>query len=702
MTSHEDIYTQARSAYQQQQYSTAIAYLAKLAHIPEYSIRAKANLGACFFHLSQFRVAERHLRRVLAADPEFLPARLNLANTLFTRGAYQEASRMFTMVANSDPANETAWQGLFECELAQQALETCQTILEAWGTQHPESAMQCRAQAILHRKQKNDTEALRILQRKVRTDGENPEIYALMSEILVDMKRLDEALAMIDNAMLLKPSDIHFLSTKANVHYFLSQVKECAETYERMRSLHPDSASFLLNQHLLFPIIPASTEEIESCRSQFESGLALAEGNPNLELVLQHSIALHTFTLAYHNRNDRLLLERYAQLMKKLASPLLQELARSRSSHNQASLLPQAGKIRIGFLSRYFSRHSNTMAFEGLIHHLDRSQFQVVLIHTSGTTTDAAHHELNTHADEVVYLSNAFSDIYNKLHDLNLSFLYFTDLGMTPFDFMYPFMRAAPIQLTGWGIPHTSGNQDVDYYISADGIEPAKAEQHYTETLVKLPGGLPCCFMADSDEIPPLPREYFFLPTHCSLIGCLQSLHKLHPDYDLLLEDIALKNPDSILVFVEDSVNKLTELYLQRLERTAPTARSQSFVLSYMGRGEYHALCRCMDLLLDPIYYGSGITFFEASLAGTPIVTLEGEFLRSRAVSAGYREMGLDDLPIAYSKEGYVNLTTDLIQNPARREKLRQEISEKKHRIFHRIDYVRNFEKFCFSLYKRL
>ena len=102
-----------------------------------------------------------------------------------------------------------------------------------------------------------------------------------------------------------------------------------------------------------------------------------------------------------------------------------------------------------------------------------------------------------------------------------------------------------------------------------------------------------------------------------------------------------------------------------------------------------------MDLLLDPIYYGSGITFFEASLVGTIIITLEGKFLRSRAVASGYREMELTNPPIATTLFEYAELVTRLLSDADARKEMQAEILAKRDRIFNRMDYVRNFEDFC-------
>ena len=172
-------------------------------------------------------------------------------------------------------------------------------------------------------------------------------------------------------------------------------------------------------------------------------------------------------------------------------------------------------------------------------------------------------------------------------------------------------------------------------------------------------------------------------------------LHKLHPDFDLLLEKIAQANPEVAFVFVEDTIPSRTRLFLERLSKNAPSARERCIPLAFMGRAEYHALCNCLDLLLDPIYYGSGITFFEACFVGTPIVTLEGSNLRSRVVACGYREMGIDDPPIATNEAEYVRLVSELCNDSKRRNRLKSEILTNNHRVFNRMDYIRNFEAFC-------
>jgi predicted O-linked N-acetylglucosamine transferase (SPINDLY family) len=651
------------------------------------------------YHLGSYRAACVYLNRALKADSDYLPARKNLANTLFALAKYSDADLEFTAVLQHSSTDESAWVGRFECCFSQDMVGECNTILHDWpdALKHFKSFYLARARML--RKAGNDIEAIHCLQQAANRHPDAADLYALMCETFIDTYKLDNALTVIKKAVELQPCNLFYRCLEASIYYLRSDVANCAESMSAAFRLCPDSAILLLNQYLLFPVIPTSAKEIQVCRARFLDGLKKAESMPNLRLFTNHPISLHTFTLAYHNKDDRRILERYTRLMKRLADPLLSALDKDwkKQIHLTPALKTYDSRVRIGFLSSYFYGHSNTMAFQGLIRLMNRTKFHLTLIHGHGSKNDRVKEDLNSHVDQVVDLPSDMSQIYSLLHSLQLDILYFTDLGMSPFDFLYPFFRSSPIQITGWGIPHTSGNDHIDFYISAKGVEPAGADMLYTEKLVELPGGLPCCFYTDSLDTPELGREYFFLPRHSKLIGCLQSLHKLHPDFDFMLQAIALDNPDSIFVFVEDSFPESTQIFLNRLSESASAAKEQTIVLSKMAREEYQALCKCMDVLLDPIYYGSGITFFEAVLAGTPIVTLEGDYLRSRVAASGYREMGIYDAPIASSKKDYINLVSLLLENDEKRNSLRQQILSQRHRVFNRADYVRSFEDFCLS-----
>jgi predicted O-linked N-acetylglucosamine transferase (SPINDLY family) len=124
--------------------------------------------------------------------------------------------------------------------------------------------------------------------------------------------------------------------------------------------------------------------------------------------------------------------------------------------------------------------------------------------------------------------------------------------------------------------------------------------------------------------------------------------------------------------------------------------RERVVMLGRMNRAEFLALAGCLDVLLDPFHFGSGITLYETLHGGTPVVTLEGRFLRSRFVAAAYRLMGVVDPPVAGTPAEYVERAVALMKDPQRRAELRQEIALKaRAKLYDRLDYVRGFEAFA-------
>jgi predicted O-linked N-acetylglucosamine transferase (SPINDLY family) len=188
------------------------------------------------------------------------------------------------------------------------------------------------------------------------------------------------------------------------------------------------------------------------------------------------------------------------------------------------------------------------------------------------------------------------------------------------------------------------------------------------------------------------------LPPGAPIFGCLQSLYKINPYFDAALEQLAIANPDAAFVFIENPKAGVTQRFLERVKVTAPHFHAQLVMLALMNRLQFIALSNCIDVLLDPFFYCSGITFYESTYVGTPTVTLEGRFLRSRFVAAAYRLMGVNAPPVAQSASEYVDIATRLISHRDALQKLRQELRQKAAaHLYDDLNYVRGFEAFCES-----
>ncbi len=693
-------YRQAQDHFQSHQYREAIICLGRIRFSGLYGIKANSNIASCLMMLGLVRPALKYVDRALELDPTYTPALINRVKAFQAQARYPDAVAICKEILERNPKEEEAWLNWAACLCANQRAELALPVVRQWLSACPDSLQGHLKAGELLSNQGDHSAAIQSFTTALRIAPEAEKPYAHMSVVMYRIRRYEASLKYLDKALEINPKSLSSHCWKAHILWFIGNWRESLIHHQKAASLRPDSAVYFLNQHLILPCIMKSREEIGEARQRFLQGLSLAENNPSIHFNPNDTATAHTFFLAYHNKEDRLLLERYINLMRKLSTPLLEHYRRQHKSHLLYHTPIKHERIRIGFLSKNFYNHSNALAFEGLIRHLDRQSFQVILIHTADSKRDAIRDKLDAACEESIILPADYSEVYRTLQTLDLDILFFTDLGMNANEFLLPLFRSAPIQMTGWGIPHTSGIKEIDYYITCTELEPPEAQRNYTETLVRLPGGLPCCFQKPGEDYIALPREYFILPPGDPLVGCLQGLHKLHPDFDLMLEEIAIRNPEVGFVFVEDELASRSQIFLDRLAKTAPSVRERCVFLAIMQRHEYQALCNCVDLLIDPIYYGSGITFFEASFVGTPIVTMEGNNLRTRVVASGYREMGIENPPITKTKEEYIDLVTALINDPERRERMRASILANNHRVFHRMDHIRSFEQFCLQAVK--
>ena len=131
-----------------------------------------------------------------------------------------------------------------------------------------------------------------------------------------------------------------------------------------------------------------------------------------------------------------------------------------------------------------------------------------------------------------------------------LDVLVYPELGMDACSFGLAALRLAPRQYAGWGHPVTTGQTMIDAFISCAAMEPAQAQQHYTEHLIRLPGiGTRYERLALADRRGAGRASGF--PEDRVLLLCPQSLWKIHPDNDALFAEVLAANRDALLLLFQ-------------------------------------------------------------------------------------------------------------------------------------------------------
>ena len=517
------------------------------------------------------------------------------------------------------------------------------------------------------------------------------------------------ALTIASHLCQLDPVNPSHQQAQALLHWQLDQPEACCDAFHRAWTLAPDNLAYYLNASIPVWRIPANggTAHKVGCKARAVSRQLIhslkagdtrhLDGNSCLLPLVYHC--------AYSPLNLRAILEPYFAMLSATSAAWLEscieqsESQYSRSGRWGARPLETGAvrKIRLGMISASFHAHSNATAFGGLLRSLDRSRFELILIHRKAPIVDAIQLQLNGMADVVVYLDHSLEFTNYLLRSQELDILFFTDLGFDPHDFLIPNLRTCSNQITGWGVPHTSGLTSIDVYLSSSWLEGPEHQAEYTEQLVLL-DGLPGCVSSEELLYRSLGRDYFLLPDDRLLIGCVQTFWKIHPDFDLILERLAQRLPEALFVFVDCGVDTANHLFQQRLGRRAPKASQQTVFLARCATCDFLALCNCLDLLLDTPYYSAGVTAYLSMAVGTPTVSFCGQRLRDRTVAAIYRYLGIDHAPVAESIPEYVEHVIALAGDPKRRLAIKRQTVERSHRLYDGSLYVRSFERFCEDL----
>jgi predicted O-linked N-acetylglucosamine transferase (SPINDLY family) len=161
----------------------------------------------------------------------------------------------------------------------------------------------------------------------------------------------------------------------------------------------------------------------------------------------------------------------------------------------------------------------------------------------------------------------------------------------------------------------------------------------------------------------------------------LHSTFKLHPQFDAALAAILRADPAGVLLLPRTGSSNWDRMVLDRIGREYPDEVSRIRFMDRLARDEFAALNRLCDVTLAPFPFGAGDTSLIALAAGVPVVTMATNHLRGNFTAAMYRAMGWTDL-IAATPEHYVDLATQLANDPDRRRAAEETILAKNSVLF--------------------
>ena len=499
--------------------------------------------------------------------------------------------------------------------------------------------------------------------------------------MLLGERRYEEALASLARAIELNPRLAEARFEAGNAHMGLGNWQAALGEFKAAIAARPDYAEARWARAMshLPAVYGVGTDPAERRRAFAAELKALrkwfaAAKRPDAYLA----VGVHQpFYLAYQEESNRELLAQYGALCAELMG----------AWQSRAGLAPPAkrgrGKPKIGIVSAYIYDHSVWSALvHGWVERLGASS-ELRIFHL-GAANDAETAFARKRASQFHAGAREFQEWARMIHAAELDLLIYPEIGMDATTAKLAAMRLAPVQAASWGHPESTGLPSIDYYLSAQALEPADAQAHYTEKLIALPN-LGCSLAAPrSDDAA---ESFTGLDARADEVRlvCAGTAFKYAPQRDWVLAEIARRVPNSRLVFFRSRPESLADKLRERLREAFRRARvdfeRHVVFVPWQSRPAFRALLRRADLYLDTIGFSGFNTAVQALHCGLPIVAREGRFLRGRLASGALKRIGLAEL-VTPSDEAYVELAVSLAGERERRQALRRRIESGRAALF--------------------
>ena len=475
--------------------------------------------------------------------------------------------------------------------------------------------------------------------------SDNPEFLLSLSAKVYAANYWQEAISVLQKALGIQPGEIRLWLALAKIQSEVYALADCQQSLARVQQLAPGNAEAQLLKAGLQGRMGDAKQHLALLQLAYETG-----GDPLSRLA--SSIAM---TALYH---DALPAAEVAMLHRRLCEPIEAAVKQKTQFNNLRST---DRRLRLGFVTGDLHRqHPVNIFMLPLLQQLDHARFEIFIYH-SGTMHDEYTRQAKGCADgwlEAAALDDAalqcaiIADQNDILIDL---------AGHTSSHRLGVFaLRAAPVQATFLGYPHSTGLGAMDWLIGDGVVSPAAHAHLYREGLAQMPGSVFC--WAPVDEYPlPEPRA----PDAPVVFGSFNNAMKLSQLTIALWAAVLHAVPGSLLLLKAPALKDSSvqaRLAVLFAEQGVPLAR-----LKFLGPDSLADMMQQygnIDIALDPTPYNGGTTSLQALWMGVPVITLTGNNFVGR-MGSSFMHMLNQPTWVASNQQTYVEAAAALAANCA-------------------------------------
>ena len=351
----------------------------------------------------------------------------------------------------------------------------------------------------------------------------------------------------------------------------------------------------------------------------------------------------------YIHEDPQPIFDAHAELAARLVPLLKRQPRRERSA---------ADRLRVGYVSGDFVRHSVPYFISPLFAHHDQNRFEVFCYHNN-PRSDAVTARLKSFGHSWVESAQLSDDALDRRIRADGIDILLDLTGQTANSRMLVFARGpAPVQAGYLGYPTVSGVPAMDWRITDQVIDPGDQPVLSSDRPLALPRSM-FCYQPDADTPdvapPPMLRNGYLT------FGSFNNIAKV-TDHTLELWASAMNAvPGSRLLLKSASMAQASNR--ADVERFMAARGIEATRLRLVGRQaadrDHLALYGEVDIALDTYPYNGATTSCEALWMGVPLVTRRGRTHTSRMGASILDAIGRDDW-IAHDDEGFARLAATL------------------------------------------
>jgi len=439
-------------------------------------------------------------------NPHYASPFFNLGLIQSERGNTESAESFFIHALTIDPTFASAHNSLGILRLKQRKPSEAIHFFREALQHEPNNIEALNNLAIALTRDKSPQEALSACMAAINIAPHCAELYNTQGIAFHDLGAWDQAMECFKKALQITPKYPEALNNLANVHREQGDMVSAINRLLYALELQPEYAVAWHNIGICYrekgELQQAVAAYKRSLKIQPQNALVLNDlGNALTaqgmidEAIQAYDAAIQADPQLPIAHSNKLLAMNYSSAYS--AADIFQSSLRfqgffTNASHINQPNKTQTGKIRVGYVSGDFRRHSVSYFLQSLFRHHNRETFE--LLSYSDVKNQDEHtvffKQCATLWKTIVGLSN--EQVAHTIAEDRVDIL--VDLaGHTSHRLELFAHKPAPVQVTWLGYPGTTGLDSIDYrFTDAISDPPGESDRYHTETLIRLSSGFLC------------------------------------------------------------------------------------------------------------------------------------------------------------------------------------------------------------------